>query len=48
MIELTNIVKRYQQHEVLRGVSLRVADGEVCVLLVAFYDVGQFDHPRRS
>ena len=33
MIELTNIVKRYQQHEVLRGVSLRVADGEVCVLL---------------
>ena len=34
MIELTNIVKRFQQHEVLRGVSLRVADGEVCVLLV--------------
>ena len=33
MIELTNIVKRYQQHEVLRGVSLKVADGEVCVLL---------------
>ena len=33
MIELTNIVKRYQQHEVLRGVSLNVADGEVCVLL---------------
>ena len=33
MIELTNIVKRYQQHEVLRGVSLTVADGEVCVLL---------------
>ena len=33
MIELTNILKRYQQHEVLRGVSLRVADGEVCVLL---------------
>ena len=33
MIELTNIVKRYEQHEVLRGVSLTVADGEVCVLL---------------
>jgi ABC-type polar amino acid transport system ATPase subunit len=33
MIELTQIVKRYQQHEVLRGVSLTVADGEVCVLL---------------
>jgi ABC-type polar amino acid transport system ATPase subunit len=33
MIELTSIVKRYQQHEVLRGVSLTVADGEVCVLL---------------
>ncbi|HUG70279.1 MAG TPA: amino acid ABC transporter ATP-binding protein [Pirellulaceae bacterium] len=33
MIELTGIVKRYQEHEVLRGVSLRVADGEVCVLL---------------
>ncbi len=33
MIELTNIVKRYQQHEVLRGVSLTVGDGEVCVLL---------------
>lgn len=33
MIELVEIVKRYQQHEVLRGVSLRVADGEVCVLL---------------
>ncbi|MEZ6061708.1 MAG: amino acid ABC transporter ATP-binding protein [Planctomycetaceae bacterium] len=33
MIELTGIVKRYQQHEVLRGVSLKVADGEVCVLL---------------
>lgn len=33
MIELTNIVKRYQQHEVLRGVSLQVGDGEVCVLL---------------
>ena len=33
MIELTQIVKRYQQHEVLRGVSLSVADGEVCVLL---------------
>ncbi|MCA9013260.1 MAG: amino acid ABC transporter ATP-binding protein [Planctomycetaceae bacterium] len=33
MIELTGIVKRYQQHEVLRGVSLNVADGEVCVLL---------------
>jgi len=33
MIELSNIVKRYQQHEVLRGVSLTVGDGEVCVLL---------------
>ena len=33
MIELTNIVKSYQQHEVLRGVSLTVGDGEVCVLL---------------
>ena len=33
MIELAKIVKRYQEHEVLRGVSLRVADGEVCVLL---------------
>lgn len=33
MIELTKIVKRYQEHEVLRGVSLTVADGEVCVLL---------------
>ncbi|MDA1231354.1 MAG: ATP-binding cassette domain-containing protein, partial [Planctomycetota bacterium] len=33
MIELTQIVKRYQQQEVLRGVSLKVADGEVCVLL---------------
>lgn len=33
MIALENIVKRYQQHEVLRGVSLTVGDGEVCVLL---------------
>jgi len=33
MIELSNIVKCYQQHEVLRGVSLTVGDGEVCVLL---------------
>lgn len=33
MIELTQIVKRYRQQEVLRGVSLTVADGEVCVLL---------------
>lgn len=33
MIELTKIVKRYQEHEVLRGVSLTVANGEVCVLL---------------
>jgi ABC-type polar amino acid transport system ATPase subunit len=33
MIELLNIVKRYGQHEVLRDVTLRVADGEVCVLL---------------
>ena len=33
MIVLTNLVKRYQQHEFLRGVSLTVADGEVCVLL---------------
>lgn len=33
MIELSNIVKRYHQQEVLRGVNLSVADGEVCVLL---------------
>ncbi|MEZ6032101.1 MAG: amino acid ABC transporter ATP-binding protein [Planctomycetaceae bacterium] len=33
MIELTQIVKRYRQQEVLRGVNLTVADGEVCVLL---------------
>ncbi|MCA9048155.1 MAG: amino acid ABC transporter ATP-binding protein, partial [Planctomycetaceae bacterium] len=33
MIELSEIVKRYQEHNVLRGVSLSVADGEVCVLL---------------
>ena len=33
MIELTKIIKRYQEYEVLRGVSLTVADGEVCVLL---------------
>ena len=33
MIELAEIVKRYQQHDVLRGVSLSVANGEVCVLL---------------
>jgi ABC-type polar amino acid transport system ATPase subunit len=33
MIELNNIVKRYGSVEVLRGVSLTVRDGEVCVLL---------------
>ena len=33
MIELKNIIKRYHQHDVLRGVSLTVANGEVCVLL---------------
>ena len=33
MIALTNIVKRFGQTEVLRGVSLTVAKGEVCVLL---------------
>lgn len=33
MISLHNIVKRYGQNEVLRGVSLSVAKGEVCVLL---------------
>lgn len=33
MIELKEIKKRYGEHEVLRGVSLSVADGEVCVLL---------------
>ena len=33
MIKLTQIVKRYRQQEVRRGVSLTVADGEVCVLL---------------
>lgn len=33
MIELCNIVKRFQQNEVLRGVNLTVGDGEVCVLL---------------
>lgn len=33
MIELTSLHKRFQQHEILRGVSLRVAEGEVCVLL---------------
>ncbi|MCA9034692.1 MAG: amino acid ABC transporter ATP-binding protein [Planctomycetaceae bacterium] len=33
MIELNNITKRYQQQEVLRGVTLNVAEGEVCVLL---------------
>ncbi|MCA9065323.1 MAG: amino acid ABC transporter ATP-binding protein [Planctomycetaceae bacterium] len=33
MIQLTNIIKRYQNHEVLRGVNLTVAPGEVCVLL---------------
>ncbi|MCA9010717.1 MAG: amino acid ABC transporter ATP-binding protein, partial [Planctomycetaceae bacterium] len=33
MIELIQIVKRYRQQEVLRGVNLTVADGEVCVLL---------------
>lgn len=33
MIALHNITKRYGQTEVLRGVSLSVAAGEVCVLL---------------
>ncbi|MCA9054520.1 MAG: amino acid ABC transporter ATP-binding protein [Planctomycetaceae bacterium] len=33
MISLNNITKRYGQTEVLRGVSLTVARGEVCVLL---------------
>lgn len=33
MIELKDIKKRYGEHEVLRGVSLSVGDGEVCVLL---------------
>ncbi len=33
MIELLNVSKRYGDQEVLRGVSLAVAQGEVCVLL---------------
>ncbi|WP_437227696.1 amino acid ABC transporter ATP-binding protein [Planctomicrobium sp. SH661] len=33
MISLHNIVKRFGQNEVLRGVSLTVTKGEVCVLL---------------
>lgn len=33
MIRLVQVVKRYGSTEVLRGVSLQVADGEVCVLL---------------
>lgn len=33
MIELKGIKKRYGEHEVLRGVSVSVGDGEVCVLL---------------
>jgi len=33
VIELKEIKKRYGEHEVLRGVSLLVGDGEVCVLL---------------
>jgi ABC-type polar amino acid transport system ATPase subunit len=33
MISLNNIVKRFGQTEVLRGVSMEVARGEVCVLL---------------
>jgi ABC-type polar amino acid transport system ATPase subunit len=33
MIQLQQIVKRYRQQEVLRGVNLHVAQGEVCVLL---------------
>lgn len=33
MITLTNIVKRFGRIEVLKGVSLRVEKGEVCVLL---------------
>ncbi len=33
MIHIRNLVKRYGQHEVLKGVTLSVARGEVCVLL---------------
>ncbi len=33
MIQLSNIVKRYGQTEILRSVSMTVAKGEVCVLL---------------
>lgn len=33
MISLHHLVKRYGQNEVLRGVSLSVTKGEVCVLL---------------
>jgi len=33
MISLHQIVKRYEQNEVLRGVSLTVSKGEVCALL---------------
>ncbi len=33
MIRLTNISKRYGDNEILRGVNLEVANGEVCVLL---------------
>jgi ABC-type polar amino acid transport system ATPase subunit len=33
MIELTDIYKRYNDGEVLRGISLSVQRGEVCVLL---------------
>ena len=33
MIRLVQVVKRYGSTVVLRGVSLQVADGEVCVLL---------------
>ncbi len=33
MIELHEIVKRYEEHEILKGVSLKVSKGEVCALL---------------
>ena len=33
MITLNKIVKRYGSQEVLRGVTMSVARGEVCVLL---------------
>lgn len=33
MIQLREVVKRYGKNEILRGVSMSVAKGEVCVLL---------------